>query len=128
MARVTGIGGIFFKSSDPEASRAWYRHHLGLECDQYGWSWRWREMADPEREGFTVWGPFAPDTEYFDPSPQPFMVNFRVDDLDGMLADLRRAGVWVADEVEEYDYGRFGWIIDPDGVKIELWEPSPPAR
>jgi catechol 2,3-dioxygenase-like lactoylglutathione lyase family enzyme len=123
MARVTGIGGVFFKCDDPEQLRSWYREHLGIESDQYGWSFPWRDHDDPDREGFTVWGPFKRETTYFDPSTNPYMVNFIVDDLDALLAQLRAAGIWVDDKIEEHDYGRFGWILDPAGTRIELWEP-----
>lgn len=81
MARVTGIGGVFFKCDNPQQVREWYRDHLGIPSDQYGWSFEWRDKDDPERIGFTVWNPFPTHTRYFDPSTQPFMVNFRVDDL-----------------------------------------------
>ncbi len=124
MARVTGIGGIFFKSQDPERLRRWYWDQLGIPMDEEGgWSFHWRDEEDPARVGRTVWGPFSLDTSYFDPSRSPLMFNFRVDDLDAILDDLRAAGVEVIDEIEEYPYGRFGWVLDPEGNKIELWEP-----
>lgn len=124
MGKVTGIGGVFFKCRDPKGLIEWYRTHLGLEPEDHGSAmFHWREHDDPEREGFTVWGPFSEDTAYFDPSKRPFMVNFRVDDLDAILASLREAGVEVDDKVEEYEYGRFGWFMDPEGTRIELWEP-----
>lgn len=129
MARVTGIGGVFFKCRDPRGLADWYREHLGVPIEEYGGaSFPWREHGDPEREGFTVWGPFGEDTSYFDPSERPFMVNLRVDDLDAMLERLRAAGVQVDDRVEEYPYGRFGWFMDPEGTRIELWEPARPAE
>ena len=124
MARVTGIGGVFFKTRDKEALIAWYREHLGIEADEYGFCFDWRETGGPEIPGHTVWGPFKHDTKYFDPGTAPFMINYRVDDLDALLAKLRAAGVTVDDKVESYEYGRFGWITDPEGNKIELWEPS----
>lgn len=124
MGKVTGIGGIFFKASDPGTSRKWYQEHLGLAIDDYGGSsFLWRERENPTRIGRTIWSPFPQDTKYFDPSRASFMVNFRVDNLDELLAQLRAAGVRVDEKVEEYDYGKFGWIYDPDGNKIELWEP-----
>ncbi len=120
MARVTGIGGVFFKTRDRAALIAWYKEHLGLDPSEHGSvAFQW---SDPG--GVTVWGPFDHDTDYFDPSSAPFMINYRVDDLDGLLAKLRAAGVTVDDKVEEYDYGRFGWIMDPEGNRLELWEPS----
>jgi catechol 2,3-dioxygenase-like lactoylglutathione lyase family enzyme len=123
MAKVTGIGGIFFKSRDPAASRDWYKQHLGLPTDQYGWSWVWRERERPDDEGCTIWSPFKDDTDYFSPSEAPFMVNFRVDDLDGLLKSLKTARIDQIGEIDDQPYGRFAWIMDPDGVKIELWQP-----
>lgn len=124
MPKVTGIGGVFFKCRDPGGLAEWYREHLGVDVAEWGGAhFPWREHDDPAQEGFTVWGPFSEDTEYFDPSDRPFMVNFRVDDLDAVLKRLRAAGVDVDDKVEEYDYGRFGWFMDPEGTRIELWEP-----
>ena len=124
MKRVTGIGGIFFKTKDPEKTKAWYHEHLGIVPDAGGYvSFQWREKDDPERIGFTAWSPFREDTTYFEPSPAPFMINYRVADLHGLLKQLRREGVEVIDQIEEGEYGRFGWIIDPEGTKIELWEP-----
>lgn len=125
MEKVTGIGGIFFKARDVDALRSWYAEQLGVPLEEWGsWDFPWRDRENPERVGKTVWGPFPADTDYFAPSDSPFMFNFRVDDLDAMLAQLRAAGVKVEDKVEEYEYGRFGWIIDPEGNKVELWEPK----
>ncbi len=122
--RVTGIGGVFFKTGDPPALMAWYRKHLGIKPDAYGgWSFKWRERRRPQRIGTTVFSPFAHDTAYFDPSEQPYMFNFRVADLRSLLTQLRREGVHVVGDVQEFTYGKFGWIIDPEGRKIELWEP-----
>ena len=124
MRRVTGLGGIFFKASDPKATQAWYAEHLGVVPDTDGYvSFKWRERDEPERTGYTVWSPFKPDTDYFAPSERPFMVNFRVADLHALLAALRAEGVTVMDAIEESEFGKFGWILDPDGTKIELWEP-----
>jgi len=128
MARVTGIGGVFYKIDDPAKTMAWYREHLGVETEEFGATFHWREKTNPRREGLTVWSPMERGTKYFDPSTLPFMINFRVDDLDGVLARLRAAGAWVDDKIDEYDYGRFGWALDPDGVRIELWEPPQPKR
>jgi predicted enzyme related to lactoylglutathione lyase len=124
MGKVTGIGGIFFKAKDPQAVTDWYQKHLGISVDeQSGVSFLWREKESPERIGRTVWSPFPENTTYFDPSKSSFMLNFRVDDLDEILTALKAKGVHVIDKVEEYEYGRFGWILDPEGNKIELWEP-----
>lgn len=124
MAKVTGIGGIFFKARDAGALRSWYERHLKFETDQHsGWSFLWRDLDNPNRLGRTVFSLFEENTTYFAPSQARFMVNYRVDNLDELLTELRQAGVRVEDRVEEYDYGRFGWVLDPEGNKIELWEP-----
>lgn len=124
MKRVTGIGGIFFKTKDPEKTKAWYRRHLGIVPEADGHVvFTWREKDDPARIGATVWSPFRDDTQYFDPSTASFMINYRVADLHGLLDQLRAEGVEVDDRIEEGEFGRFGWIIDPEGNKIELWEP-----
>ena len=124
MKRVTGIGGIFFKTQDPTALKAWYERHLGLNLDpSYGTSFEWRQAQDPERKGFTAWSPFPADTDYFAPSQRDFMVNYRVADLDGLLEVLREEGVEVVDEVQTFDYGKFAHILDLEGNKVELWEP-----
>ena len=123
MKRVTGLGGIFFKTPDPEELKGWYRRHLGIESDPWGFSFLWREMDDPEKRGYTVWSPFPISTEYFSPSEQPFMINYRVDDLDALLPALREEGVEVVDGPVREENGKFAWILDPHGRKIELWEP-----
>jgi predicted enzyme related to lactoylglutathione lyase len=126
MARVTGIGGVFFKARDPEGLQAFYQEHLGLTVAPEGpVVFRWRTADDPPAPGSTVWAPFADDTTYFGPGPASWMVNYRVDDLDGMLAALRAAGIEVDDAVEEMPgLGRFGWAADPEGNRFELWEPA----
>lgn len=124
MKKVTGIGGIFFKSKDPEKMKEWYRKHLGIESDQYGATFEWGQAEGPGQSGYTAWSVMPEDTKYFDPSSSPFMINYRVDDLHALLKELREAGVEVDDKVEEYDYGKFGWIMDPEGRRIELWEPN----
>ena len=124
MAQVTGIGGIFFKTSDPDATRTWYRDHLGIELTDYGgWTFGWRSVDRPEHVGRTEWSPFPAETDYFAPSEAPFMINYRVDDLDGLLQHLEAVGIEQVGAVESYEYGRFAWVLDPDGRKIELWEP-----
>ena len=124
MKRVTGIGGIFFKAKHPEKLKEWYWKHLGITPDDQGYvSFEWREKDEPEKVGMTVWEVFKADTDYFDKSDAPFMINYRVEDLAGLLQALREEGVEVDDRIEEAEYGRFGWIYDPDGNKIELWEP-----
>jgi catechol 2,3-dioxygenase-like lactoylglutathione lyase family enzyme len=124
MARVTGIGGIFFKSDDPASLQRWYSEHLGIESDpQSGVSFEWRDSANPDLKGSTSWALFPRSTTYFDPTKASFMVNYRVDNLDEILSGLRKAGVTVDDRIEEAEYGRFGWAVDPEGNRFELWEP-----
>jgi len=125
VTKVVGFGGIFFKAKDPAALRAWYAKHLGLEFDPWGSiSFRFEATSPAGRDVYAVFSPFKDDTEYFAPSSAPFMFNFRVDDLDAILAELRRDGVEVLpDLADEEGCGRFGWIIDIEGNKIELWEP-----
>lgn len=124
MQRVTGIGGIFFKSSDPKRLCAWYRDHLGLDVTEWGgavFSWGGADSAP----GMTIWSTFKADTDKMAPSTAPFMINYRVADLDALLAALRAEGCNVLDEREDSEFGKFGWVMDPDGNKIELWEPPP---
>ena len=122
MRRVTGIGGIFFKANDPKALGEWYRRHLGIDVGEWGGAaFRWGTPENPS--GTTIWSPFAADTTYFAPGSASFMVNYRVEDLHAMLAALREEGCNVEDRVEESEYGKFGWVIDPEGNKVELWEP-----
>jgi len=122
MERVTGIGGIFFKSDDPAKLCRWYQKHLGIQAEPpHGTMFEWKQ--NDGRPGGTAWSIFPRDTKYFDPSRVPFMVNYRVDDLDALLEALRAEGVWIDPKREDSDYGRFAWIMDPDGNRIELWEP-----
>ncbi len=124
MARVTGIGGIFFKARDADALRAWYRTHLGLDIQPWGGvAFRWREAEIPDREGVTVWTIFPAASDYFGPSEARFMINYRVADLAKVLAELRAEGYRVEERVEESEFGKFGWVVDPEGNRVELWEP-----
>ena len=124
MKRVTGLGGIFFKADHPEKLYTWYEKHLGLQRQaQEAVVFNWRQADDPVKSGMTVWAIFPKDTKYFDPSRSSFMMNFIVEDLDGLLAALREEGVEIDPKREDYDYGRFAWIMDPEGNRIELWEP-----
>ena len=116
MARVVGIGGVFFRARDPDALREWYVEHLGIEPEDHG--------GALFEGGHTVWSIFPDDTDYFGPSGQQGMVNYRVDDLDAMLDQLRAAGAEVDERTEEYDFGRFGWAVDPEGNRFELWQAS----
>jgi predicted enzyme related to lactoylglutathione lyase len=119
--RVTGLGGFFFKTDDPDATKNWYKNHLGLNTDQYGCTF---ESKDKDgNDCSTQWSPMKKDTPYFSPSKSSFMMNFRVENLVELLAALKEEGVIIVGEIETYDYGKFGWILDPDGNKIELWEP-----
>jgi catechol 2,3-dioxygenase-like lactoylglutathione lyase family enzyme len=123
MKRVTGIGGIFFKSKDPKALGAWYKAHLGVDVQEWGGAaFRWKSPDNPDGTGTTVWSPFAADTGYFAPSPASFMINYRVEDQHPLLAALRAEGVQVEVKVEESEYGKFGWVVDPEGNKVELWQ------
>lgn len=124
MQKVTGIGGIFFKAQDASQLRAWYQEHLGITIEEYGGtSFKWRDFENPDQAGSTVWSIFPANSRYFDPSEKPFMINYRVANLDEVLEQLRAQGVQVDDRIEESEFGRFGWIMDPEGNRIELWEP-----
>ena len=125
MKRVTGIGGIFFKSDDPDKLREWYHSHLGIESEQEsGAVFKWRKADDSRSERYTVWSAFPSGTDYSAPSEKSFMINFQVENLDELLEQLKSEGVEVDPRVETYEYGRFGWIMDPEGNRIELWEPK----
>ncbi len=119
--RVTGLGGFFFKTKDPKTTKEWYGKHLGLPVDDYGCTFWWKDAAGNDCS--TQWSPFKEDTNYFAPSKKEFMMNFRVENLTELLKTLKEEGVTIVGEVEEYEYGKFGWIVDPEGNKIELWEP-----
>lgn len=122
--RITGVGGLFFEAEKPAELQAWYAEHLGIGSDAGGFiNFMWRELDDPGRVGRTIWSAFPKDTEYFDPGGKPFMFNYRVDDLEALLERLQAEGVETVGEIEEYEYGKFGWILDPEGTKVELWEP-----
>lgn len=123
MKRVTGIGGIFFKSKDPHATKAWYKKHLGFNTDQWGASFTFRKNEDPDKKGYLQWSPFKEDTDYFQPSEKEFMINYRVENLEELVKLLREEGVTICDDIASYDYGKFVHIMDADGNKIELWEP-----
>jgi predicted enzyme related to lactoylglutathione lyase len=124
MKKVTGIGGIFFKCKDPNQMKEWYKTHLGLDTNQYGASFEWREAEDTTKKGFTQWSPFAENTNYFEPSTNGFMINYRVENLEALVEQLKAEGVTIVDQIESYDYGKFVHIMDVEGNKVELWEPS----
>ena len=124
MQRVTGIGGIFFKARDPEALRDWYRAHLGFNLESWGGTvFPWNTPEAPEPNGVTVWSLFPATSECFAPSTAPFMVNYRVSNLTAVLEALRAEGCAVDDRTEQSEQGRFGWVMDPEGNRVELWEP-----
>ena len=123
MKKVTGIGGIFFKSKDPHQLKEWYTQKLGLETDTHGAVFQWRNSDDAEKNGFTTWSPFPDNTTYFAPSKKDFMVNYIVDNLEVLVEQLRQDGVTIIDELAVYEYGKFIHILDPAGNSIELWEP-----
>lgn len=121
--KVTGIGGVFFKCQDPGKMKDWYGQHLGLETNDYGSTFKSRDIENPEKVNILQWSTFAKDTKYMDPSTSSFMINYRVENLVELEKDLRAAGVEICDSIEVYDYGKFLHIMDPEGNKIELWEP-----
>ena len=122
--KVTGIGGIFFKCKDPRKMKEWYDKNLGITSNSYGAVFQWYQGGDSTQKGFSTWCPFKETTKYFEPSQKEFMINYRVDNMDLLLADLRKNAVKILDTVESYDYGKFLHIIDEEGNKIELWEPN----
>lgn len=119
--RVTGLGGIFFKSDDPKKTTEWYVKHLGVGDSTF----RWNDLSNPgvKVPAHTIWSPFKKDTEYFSPSDKPYMFNYRVKDLVELMKSLKDEGVTIVGKIDEYPYGKFGWVMDPDDNKIELWEP-----
>lgn len=121
--RITGIGGVFFKTKNPDAMRAWYHEKFGLASDKYGYAFNWRKPENPQKKGSTAWNAFDDNSTYFQPSNQKYMINYRVENLEELIAELKESGVTVVGEIEKYEYGKFGWVLDPDGNKIELWEP-----
>jgi predicted enzyme related to lactoylglutathione lyase len=123
--RILGIGGVFFKSADRDQMREWYSKHLGLADKGYGVMLPWREHDDPQKEHVTGWTIFPSSTDYFDPGHAPFMINYIVDDLDALLERLKQEGVKIDAKRMNESYGRFAWIYDVDGNKIELWQPLP---
>jgi predicted enzyme related to lactoylglutathione lyase len=124
LKKVTGIGGIFFKCKDPKKMREWYQAHLGLNTNQYGAVFEWRQGADSTKKGFTQWTPFSEKTKYFEPSQKDFMINYRVENLEALVSQLKKDGVTVTDTMEAVEYGKFIHILDAEGNKVELWEPN----
>jgi len=124
MKKVTGLGGIFFKCSDAAAMNDWYAKNLGIPVSEYGAMFNWRDADDPEKMGSTIWSTFPADTKYFDPSTKDFMINYRVENIEKLVEELKQNGVTIVDEIKTYDYGKFVHILDPEGNAIELWEPT----
>jgi len=122
--KVTGIGGIFFKCKDPKKMREWYQAHLGLNTNKYGAVFEWHQGADSTQKGFTQWSPFNEKTKYFEPSTKDFMINYRVDNMEALVAELKKNGVTIVDTIERAEYGKFLHILDVEGNKLELWEPD----
>jgi predicted enzyme related to lactoylglutathione lyase len=126
MKRVTGIGGIFFNAKDPVALRAWYKKHLGIDVQEWGGAaFSWTDGSGNPTKGTTTWSIGAADNNYFAPSTSSFMVNYRVEDLASLLQALRQEGCNVLEKTDDSEYGKFGWVIDPEGNKVELWQPPP---
>ena len=124
MEKVSGIGGIFFKAADKEKLMEWYRKHLGIDVQDWGGTaFEWRLKDNPDKSGATIWSVFPKETKYFEPTSSEFMVNYRVENLDKMIAQLREAGVEVDEKIEESEFGRFGWARDAEGNRFELWQP-----
>lgn len=124
LKKVTGIGGIFFTCKDPNKMRDWYKTNLGLHTNQYGAVFEWHQGEDATKKGFTQWSPFGEKTKYFEPSTKDFMINYRVENIEVLVAELKKNGVTMVDTIETYDYGKFVHILDVEGNKVELWEPN----
>ena len=122
--KVTGLGGIFFKCKKPKELKEWYAKNLGLNTDQYGTLFEWRQARDSTKKGVTQWSPFSEKTTYFAPSTKDFMINYRVENLVALISQLRKDGVEITDTMETFEYGKFIHIMDIEGNKIELWEPN----
>ena len=126
MRRVTGIGGIFFHAKDPASMHAWYRKHLGIDVQSWGGAaFQWTDASGAPAGGTTIWSVGPADGEHFAPSRSPFMVNYRVDDLHALVAALKAEGCDVLPKIEESEYGKFAWVMDPEGNEVELWQPPP---
>lgn len=123
MKKVTGIGGVFFKCKDTQAVNDWYKTHLGLDTGPYGASFEWLDAEDSAKKGLTQWSVFAENTKYFEPSGKDFMINYRVENLEALVEELKKENVTILDKIETYDYGKFVHILDVEGNKIQLWEP-----
>ena len=123
MKKVTGVGGIFIKCEKPDEMREWYDKNLGLVTNEYGSLFEFRSTDNPDKKEYLQWSTMSTNSKHFEPSQKQFMVNYRVENLEELLKELAAGGVEVVGKMEEYEYGKFGWIMDPEGNKIELWEP-----
>jgi len=121
--KVTGLGGVFFKVNNPEKTREWYKEHLGIESEIWGAQFPWRNFENPDEIGNSLWNPFKMQSTYFEPSDKPFMINYIVENLVELLEELKQQGVEALGKMHEDEFGKFAWIMDPDGQKLELWEP-----
>ncbi|NJD22345.1 MAG: VOC family protein [Melioribacter sp.] len=121
--KVTGVGGIFFKTKDPKKMREWYNENLGLVTNEYGSLFEFRKSDSPEQKAYLQWSPFNENTKYFAPSKKEFMINYRVENIEDLVKELKKNGVTIVDSIETYEYGKFVHILDPENNKIELWEP-----
>jgi predicted enzyme related to lactoylglutathione lyase len=119
MKRVNSIGGIFFKCKDPDRMKDWYTKHLGLQTNDYSATFEWRQEADESKKGFTVWSLFNDETNYFAPSQKDFMINYRVENLENLVEELRKEGVTIVDTIETFSYGKFIHLLDPKGNIID---------
>lgn len=121
--KVTGVGGIFFKAKDAKKLTDWYANNLGLITNEYGSTFEFRDAVNPERKAYLQWSAFEENTDYFSPSQKEFMINYRVENIEDLLEELKKAGITVVDSIKTYEYGKFVHILDPENNKIELWEP-----
>ncbi len=124
MKKVTGIGGIFFKCKDPNAAKEWYNKHLGLNAGPYGASFEWRDAEDSTKKGLTQWNVNTEAAKIYEPSAKDFMINYRVENLEALVAELKKENVTILDDIATYDFGKFVHILDLEGNKIQLWEPA----
>lgn len=124
MKRATSLGGVFFKCKDPQAQMDWYATHLGIAMDKYGTSFQWRKADDKEKLGHTAWSPFDENTDYFGAAAQQYMINYRVENLEVLVEQLKKEGVTIVDDIEIFEYGKFVHILDLEGNRVELWEPD----
>lgn len=121
--KVTGVGGVFFFSDNPDKMREWYAEHLGFDVNKWGSSFEFRDLNKPDEISYLQWSPFKQGSDYFAPSPKEFMINYRVQNIELLVENLKQKGVTILDEIQSYDYGKFIHIMDEEGNKIELWEP-----